>query len=343
LESDGEFDYVVFEGSRRKLNLMGSQAGRQFHQYKNAGRLADMRVGGWMAPQRLDDMDRDGVDLAVIYGGGPLATGDFDLYLDSFDAYNRWAADFCSHDPSRLRPVGYIPMMDVDLAIRMLKAARKAGATAVNIPAFPQTRANFSKGVAQAIALTGDSSGERQYRDPEFDPFWAAACDLDIAITFHLGARVSRFSDMVNFLPDMPMARLAMCEVVAILIYGGVFDRFPDLRIGLIECGVGWIPWATEFMDRTWEMQRHWTGCKIEHPPSHYFDRNVYATFISDPVGVELRKHTGCRNIMWSSDYPHSETTFPNSQPTLEKNFKGVPPAERDWIIAGCAEKFYGL
>ena len=343
LESDGEFDYVVFEGQRRKLNLMSSQAGRTFAQYKNSGRLSDMRLGGWMAPQRLDDMDRDGVDLAVIYGGGPLGTADFDLYVDSFAGYNRWVADFCSHDPRRFRHVAYIPMLDVDLAIRMMREARKAGATAVNLPAFPQSKAAFTKADAQAQALTGDAQGTRSYRDAEFDPLWQAACDLDLALTFHLGGRVSRFTDKANFLPDMPMARLAMCEVGAILIYGGVFDRFPSLRIGLIECGVGWIPWATEFMDRTWEMQRHWTECAIKEKPSFYFDQNIYASFISDPAGIRQRDHAGCRNIMWSSDYPHSETTFPNSQKTLAMNFEGVPPAERDWIIAGCAEKFYGL
>jgi predicted TIM-barrel fold metal-dependent hydrolase len=134
-----------------------------------------------------------------------------------------------------------------------------------------------------------------------------------------------------------------MLEIPAIMIYGGVFDRFPKLRIGLIESGVGWIPWACEYMDRTWHMQRHWTECNIKHAPSYYFDQNMYASFISDPVGVELRHHSGCKNIMWSSDYPHSETTFPHSHKVIADNFKGVPLAERDWIIAGCAKKFYGL
>ena len=343
LESDGEFDYVVFEGSRKKLLLLSAQAGRKFDQYKSEGRLSDMRLGAWMGPQRLDDMDRDGVDLAVIFGGGPLGTGDFDLYMGSFGAYNRWVADFCSHDPRRLRHVAYIPMIDVDQSVQMLRDAKTAGATAVNIPAFPQSKARFSKRTSQEIALTGDSSGERQYRDRDFDPIWATACELDLPITVHLGGRVSRFNDKKAFLPDLPMARIAMLEVAGILIYGGVFDRFPSLRVGLIECGVGWIPWATEFMDRSWEMQRHWTECEIKNPPSYYFDQNIYASFVNDPVGVQLRHHVGCKNIMWSSDYPHSETTFPNSQQTLANNFKDVPPAERDWIIAGCAEKFFGL
>lgn len=343
VESDGEFDYVVFEGNRAKVNLMGSQAGRRFDQYKNTGRLSDQRVGGWMAPSRIEDMDADGIDMAVIYGGGPLATRDIDLYVESFAAYGRWVADFCSHDPERLHHIAYIPMLDVDLAVKMMREANRLGAVAVNIPAFPQSASVFNKMEAQAQALTGDQGGSRQYRDAEFDPLWATACELDMPLTFHLGGRVSRFADKVNFLPDMPMARLAMCEVAGILVYGGVFDRFPALRVGIIESGVGWMPWAVAFMDRSWEMQRHWTGCEIQHPPSYYFDQNIYASFISDPAGIALRHHAGCKNMMWSSDYPHSETTFPSSQRTLAQELHGVPDAERDWIAGGCAKQFYGI
>jgi predicted TIM-barrel fold metal-dependent hydrolase len=288
-------------------------------------------------------MDRDGMDVGVIFGGGPLQTGDHELYVDSFSGYNRWVSDFCTQDPNRLKWAAFIPMLDVDLAITMMRAARKAGAVAVNIPAFPQSAATFNKAQSQFQPLTGDVQSARQYRDPEFDPFWAAASELDVAVTFHLGARVSRYGDKTNFLPDIAMGKPAMLEMVGIMIYGGVFDRFPDLRIGLIESGVGWIPWAANYMDRTWTMQRHWTECDIKHPPSYYFDRNVYASFISDPIGVELRHHPGGKNIMWSSDYPHSETTFPHSHAVIADNFKGVPTADRDWIIAGCAEKFYGL
>jgi predicted TIM-barrel fold metal-dependent hydrolase len=343
VESDDEFDYIVFEGARRKVHLMQSQAGRSFEQYKNQGRLADLRMGGWMAPQRLQDMDRDGIDKAVVFGGGPLATGNYELYLDSFDAYNRWASDFCSEDPQRLYSAAFLPMVDVDVAIRMMHEAKRMGAVAVNIPAFPQSSSKFTKAMAQFQALTGDQEGKRQYRDAEFDPFWAAACDLDIAVTFHLGARVSRFNDKINFLPDIAMGKPAMLEIPSIMLYGGVFDRFPDLRIGLIEAGVGWIPWAASYMDRTWKMQRYWTECNIKHPPSYYFDKNVYASFISDPIGVELRNHPGGKNIMWSSDYPHSETTFPHSHLVIAENFNGVPMTDRNWILFGCAEKFFGL
>lgn len=343
VESDGEFDYIAFEGERRQVNLMQSQAGRDFDQFKNAGKLSDMRVGGWMPFQRLADMVRDGIDKGVIFGGGPLQTGDLDLYMDSFDAFNRWQSDFCADTDGRLFGAAFLPMVDVQHTISMMRAAKKRGDVAVNLPAFPQSIDKFTKKDSIWQAMTGDQTGERQYRDPEFDPLWAAAVELDMPITFHLGARVSRFKDKTNFLPDVVMGKPAMLEIPAIMIYGGVFDRFPELRIGLIEAGVGWIPWAANYMDRTWFMQRHWTECAIKHPPSHYFDQNVYASFISDPIGVELRHHPGGKNIMWSSDYPHSETTFPHSHEVIADNFKGVPEAERDWIIAGCAKKFYGL
>lgn len=343
VESDGEYDYIVFEGQRRQVNLMQSQAGRKFDEYKNTGKLSDMRVGGWMAPKRIEDMDRDGIDAAVVFGGGPLQTGNLDLFVDSFSAFNRWQSDFCSHAPKRLYSAAFLPMIDVNHTIGLMREARARGDVAVNLPAFPQSIDKFTKKDSIWQAMTGDASGDRQYRDAEFDPLWAAACELDMPITFHLGARVSRYKDKTNFLPDVVMGKPAMLEIPSIMIYGGVFDRFPSLRIGLIESGVGWIPWAANYMDRTWHMQRHWTGCEIKNPPSFYFDQNVYASFISDPIGVELRNHPGGKNIMWSSDYPHSETTFPHSHEVIADNFKGVSEADRNWIIAGCAEKFFGL
>jgi predicted TIM-barrel fold metal-dependent hydrolase len=343
VESDGEFDYIVFEGQRNKVNLMQSQAGRTYQEYKNAGKLSDMRVGGWMPAKRLEDMDRDGVDKAVCFGGGPLSTGDTELYLASFDAFDRWQSDFCADSKGRLFSAAFLTTIDVNQTIEGMRQAKKRGDVAVNLPAFPQSLSQFSKANSVWQAMTGDPQGERKYRDPEFDPLWAAASELDMPITFHLGARVSRFKDKANFLPDMPMGKVAMLEPPGIMIYGGVFDRFPKLRVGLIESGAGWLAWAAHYMDRNWHLQRHWTECNIKQPPSFYFDQNIYASFISDPIAVKLRHESGCRNIMWSSDYPHSETTFPFSHETIEDNCPNIPKEERDWIVGGCAEKFYGL
>jgi predicted TIM-barrel fold metal-dependent hydrolase len=339
-------DYIVFEGERKKVNLLSAQAGRRGEQFKAVGRLTDARVGGWMAPARIADMDRDGIDVALLYGGGSLGTGDPQLFLASFSAYNHWVADFCSHDPKRLKGVAYIPMLDVGEAVRHMREAVAMGLTAVNIPGFPMTMESIANGGmrgVQTVALTGDPMGERQYRDPYFDPFWAAAVELDVAVTFHLGTRSTRFADKAAFLPDLLMSKLTMAEPVAIMIHGGVFDRFPTLRVGLIESGVSWFGFMASYMDSTWERQRYWLESSLKEKPSFYLDRNVYGSFIDDPLGVELRHEPGCKNIMWSSDYPHSETSFPNSHKSIERHFQGVPASERDWIVAGCAKAFFGI
>ena len=92
-----------------------------------------------------------------------------------------------------------------------------------------------------------------------------------------------------------------MAEPIGIFIYNGIFDRFPDLRIGTMESGVGWLAWYAEYNDRVWEKQRYWTESVIDKPPSYYMDQNVWASFIQDRAGILMRDLPGGRNIMWSS------------------------------------------
>jgi predicted TIM-barrel fold metal-dependent hydrolase len=159
----------------------------------------------------------------------------------------------------------------------------------------------------------------------------------------HLGGRVPRFGDKQFFLPDMPMSKLAMAEPVAIFIFNGIFQRFPKLKMAQVESGVGWFAWFTEYLDRTWEKQRYWTESCLVEPPRYFMDRNVYGSFIQDRPGILLRDQPGAGNIMWSSDYPHSETTFPRSKEVILRDFAGVPEAAIRDIICNRARKLYGL
>ena len=94
-------------------------------------------------------------------------------------------------------------------------------------------------------------------------------------------------------------------------------------------------------MDRTWEKQRYWTECKITEPPSFYMDQNVYGSFIHDRPGIESRNQPGAGNIMWSSDYPHSETTFPDSAAAIARDFVGVPEADKQEITCARAKRLF--
>jgi len=337
-------DYVVFEGRRKKLNLIGAQAGRKGQDFKITGKASDARSGGWMPAARLEDMDTDGIDVQILFGGGPLGTANNDLFVASFDAYNHWLADFCHYSPKRLAGVGYVPMMDVEHSVAVLRDSAKRGLKAVNIPAFPMSKERLTTvgaGGAQMAVLTGDPQSQRTYSDPEFDPFWAAACDLGIPITIHLGARGVRFDQPKHFLPDLLMSKFSMAEPIAIMIYGSVFERFPELKFVSVESGVGWFAFAAEYMDRTWEKQRYWVNSPLKHPPSFYMDQNVYGTFIHDSVGIKMRHLTGGKNIMWSSDYPHSETTFPDSHDMIREIFEGVPEADKRMILSDRAKAVF--
>jgi predicted TIM-barrel fold metal-dependent hydrolase len=340
---DETHDWVVFEGSRKPLMLMSTTAG-QGRNFRPIGRKSDVRAGSWEPAARLGDMDKDGVSVAALYGGGPLGTADNELYVASFEAYNRWLADFCSHDPKRLVGVAYLPMQDIDQSIAMLEDAARRGLKAINIPAFPQSKDSFRGGgfAAQVLALTGDPDGPLQYDDPAFDRFWKACVDHDLAITIHLGARMAR-PGMNRFLPNLVMSKLCMAEPISIMIFGGVFDRFPELRYGAIEAAVGWMSWMAQYMDGIYDNQRHWLQLELKHRPSVYMDRNVWGSFIRDPVGIQNRNMAGGRNIMWSTDYPHSETTWPDSMEVLERQFSGVPQEERRPILRDNALRFYGV
>jgi predicted TIM-barrel fold metal-dependent hydrolase len=349
IEEGDEHDWVVFDGKRRPLKMISNNAGRSWGTYKIDGKIADMRKA-WQPSQRLADMDADGIDAAVLYGGFPLSTEDPELYFASYDAYNRWLSEFCAAAPKRLIPIGMLPMRDVDETVRMMEDLAKRGFRTVNLPAFPQSADGFStpvqvKGVAQGAgaALVGNPFGEKSYRDPEFERLWAAAEDLDMTIANHLGGRIPRFGDKDHFFPDIVMTKVAMAEPVAIAIFGGVFERHPKLRLVIAESGVGWLAWMAEYMDRNWEKQRHWTESSLPHPPSHYMEQNVFATFIDDRIGVLLRNAPGGRNIMWSSDYPHGECNFMRSYAVIERDFAGVPESEVNEIVCERARRVYGI
>ena len=349
VEEGEDCDWVVFEGRRRPIRMISNQAGRTGDDFKMQGKRSEMRAA-WVPEQRLADMDQDGIDAAVLFGGGPLGTTDSELYIASFETYNRWVWDFCAADRSRLVPVAYLPMRDVEEIIQLLRQAAKLGFRSANIPAFPQAPSGFAtSAVVKAIeqgkgaALTGDPTGGRQYSDPDFDRLWAEFSNLDMTITIHLGGRVPRFGEKDHFLSDMLMSKVTMAEPIAIAIFSGIFQRFPTLRFVTVESGVGWFAFAAEYMDRTWEKQRFWTESKLTEKPSFYMDRNVFGSFINDRLGILNRNAPGGGNIMWSSDYPHSETSFPNSAVVISRDFEGVSETDIREIVCERARRVYNI
>ena len=127
------------------------------------------------------------------------------------------------------------------------------------------------------------------------------------------------------------------------MIFTGVFERFPELKVCWIETGVGWIPHFLECVDDRWWRNRVWGDLPITNPPSFYWYRNNAASFIVDRSGIELRHRAGVENIMWSSDYPHHGNDWPYSRKVVDEMMGSCTEEERELIAGGNAARIWGI
>ena len=285
--------------------------------------------------ERLKDMDTDGVDAEVLYmgSGGEAFYGVPREYLvDVFRAHNTAAIEFASVDPKRLIPVYTIPIVDVGLAVQEVERIALEGARAVQIPLSPW------------------DMGLDPYWDEVYDPLWDVLQETGIPISQHVGMN-SYLASIMQVDPTpfkgifQSLPPIFMSEIVASWIVSGTLERFPRLNVVLVEAGLGWIPYFLERLD-TMEASHGWDtfeGKVITEKPSFYWHRQMYATFESDIVGVRNRYDIGVENLMWATDYPHPDSTWPNSQRILHEHFDGVPAEEKSLMAAGNASRLYGL
>ena len=130
---------------------------------------------------------------------------------------------------------------------------------------------------------------------------------------------------------------------LTLLVASGALERHPDLKFVLVEGGVGWLAWVLQTMDEM-QLKRHmWAEPKLNMKPSEYFHRQGYATFGDDRVGLMTRYVIGVENLMWGSDYPHDEGTFPHSREVIERTFKGIPEDEKRKMVGENAARLYGF
>jgi predicted TIM-barrel fold metal-dependent hydrolase len=343
LEETPDGDFLVFEGQRRPFNLLPALAGKKAEDYKQTGKLSETLPGGWEPKARLQDMRADGVDAEALFGGGPLPSQDAALHLASYHAYDTWLADFCAEAPDRLLGMAYIPMWDVAAALEELKSAAQRGLRGAVIPAFPPSGSveGIDQGIG-ALAMVVDPNSGRNYYDSEFDIFWETAVDLGLPIHIHLGARRPDLRPE-KFLAAMTISKVAMAEPIAQFLFAGLFARYPNLKLVSVEGGVGWFAFVAEYMDHVWKKHRYWTHSELKEPPSFYMDRQVYGTFLEDRAGILARNLPGAHNIMWSSDYPHSETSWPHSREYIAHLFADIPEPDKEAIVGCTARRLYDL
>jgi predicted TIM-barrel fold metal-dependent hydrolase len=255
---------------------------------------------------RLEDMDRDGVRAQVVYGPTctQLRIGDAALYEQVAKVYNDWAAEFQREDPDRLILLADLPSHSPEAARQELERAA-------------------SLGHRGAIVSSTVGRGQPLF-DESWESFWDTAEEVGIPIHVHLAGGLHSLQMKLGSW-RMPAAvavvPMQLDETLAGLVFSGTLEKRPNLKFVMGEAGLGWIPYVIERLDH----ELHKYGSKIQDHkigmlPSEIFARQVFTTYEDEQLGVELIPRIGVDNVMWASDYPHGDSTWPHSRKALAES-----------------------
>jgi uncharacterized protein len=324
-------EHQVGDG-RLGIGRIGAVGARQGVVAADTMAYKDGKPGGFDPHKRIPDMDADGIDAAFLYPSLGLFSGaihDPQLAAAVCRAYNLWLADYCKPYPDRLFGVAMLPLQSVELAVEEIKFARE--------------KLGFRGGF-----IRPNPYSDKMVHDERYEPFWQAAEDLDFAIGFHEGASsgmptvgVDRFESRgARHIISHTMEMMLACMSV---IWGGIADRHPKLRIGFLESGGGWVaPWLDR-MDRHFDDQG-FNDSGLSMRPSEIFQRNCWISF--EPVEGSIKvlaDYIGPNKILWATDYPHPDGFFPGAPKMIMDRMEGLSPETKHGVMAGGAMGFYGL
>ncbi|MCZ6872350.1 MAG: amidohydrolase family protein [bacterium] len=280
---------------------------------------------------RLKDQDRDGVQAEVLYGvlGAGSRLQDPEAAIEVCRIYNEWLRDFTKYSPDRLLGLASLPAGDVDAAVAQTRRAGNLGLKGLE---FATTH--------EMVPLW----------DPYWEPLWAAVNDVELPIHFHTTG--SKRGPLPENLPLRAQRAAAAVRITGFqlftanflmgVVYGGVLERYPQVRVVLGESGIGWIPYILDRMDYEWDDQFK-NDLDLTMKPSDYWYRQCKATFQYDEIGIMLLDKLGEDCIMWGNDFPHPDGVWPDSLEYIDKQFDNLPEAVRNKIICENARDFYGL
>jgi predicted TIM-barrel fold metal-dependent hydrolase len=249
--------------------------------------------------------------------------------------YNDWLIDYCSAAPDRLIGIAMLSMYDIDGAVKELERCRKAGMRGSVIWQVPPPELPFSSS--------------------HYDKFWATSQDLEMPVNLHIlsghGYSRSRSFGLGDTATGMTaehnsvnMKLFQSVDSLYDLIYSGVLERFPKLKLVLVENELGWIPFVLEQWD--YYFKRHGAkreGLAIKKPPSEYFHNQIYTTFFNDAVGGHILSWWGENNCMWSNDFPHGNSTWPNSRQIVARDLGDLPAPVRAKLVRENVANLYHI
>ena len=320
----------VFEvDGMRPINLgLVAAAGKPASEIRVRGeRFADLHKSGWDPAFRIADQQRDGVAAEVIYPtvGMVLCNHkDVEYKRACFQAYNRWIADYCATDPQRLIGCGQSAMRSPEEGIQDLQAIAALGLRGVMMP--------------------GEPAYEFDYDHPSWDPFYEAAADIGIPLSFHIltyKSERTRGPAMSQFLSTVRGCQ----DIMAMFVLGGVFERNPSLKLVCAEADAGWVPHFMYRMDHAYNRHRYWlpAGQELTRLPSEIFAEHIYTTFQDDWTAFAHADSMNWHRLMWANDFPHSDSTWPWSQAMLDEHTADLTPEQTRAILCDNVAALYNI
>jgi len=322
-------DLYVIPGQTNMTVPMGlvAAAGEESSQMTFNGRdFEDWHRSGWDPTCRLQDQARDGIAAEVLFAtvGMQLAGHeDLDYRRACMAAYNRWLQEYCSVASDRLIGAAQVAAKNGSDAVAELVAIKEMGFKAVMMSGQP---------------------GEADYDDPQYERVWSAAVEMGLPLCFHIltnraysGHRGPKINALLNVVRSCQ-------DIVGMLIYSGVFDRHPDLKVVCVEADAGWVPHYAYRMDHIYKRHRFWNKApELRKLPSEYLLQNVWLTFQDDWTAIHAKDHLNVERIMWANDFPHSDSTWPLSKELVAKHMAELTPDERRKILRDNCVELFGL
>ena len=317
-------DAYVFEGGQSPIPIgIMAAAGvpaSELRRMRRAG-YDEITPAAWDPTARLEAQDIDGVGGEIIFAtvGMVLCSHpDYAYKTACFQAYNRWLAGFCAGGPNRLFGLAQTAVESVDQTIAELEAAKAAGMVGMMMTGTPQ---------------------HADYDHPDYDALWACAVDLDLPICFHI--LTSKDSDAASaFRPSRGHAANGFMniirgvqDVLGVMLFGGVFERFPDLKMVVAEGDAGWVPHYMYRADHAVEKLGIGLQGVLSKPPSEYIKQNVHFTFQDDATAYRDPELLATKCLMWANDFPHTDSTWPDSQTVLATQTAHLSDAQRQTVL----------
>ena len=288
------------------------------------------QAGGWEPNARIKEMEVDGLSAEVLYPTLALslfAIPDAGLQQACFRVYNDWLIDYCSTDRRRLIGVPAISIYDVDYAVGELERCHKAGLKGALIWQAPHP--------------------DLPFHSKHYDKFWSAVQELKAPVSLHIltghGYQAQNLQGVERYRGSVNLKLLEIVNALFDFMFYGVLDRYPGLNLVSVENECGWAPFMIQQWDYYYHRFRDVNPVPMARDPSDYMRERIFATFFNDVVGGRNLRWWGEDNLMWSNDFPHPNSTWPNSLKVIQRDLGHLSLEAQTKVLATNVCNLYGI